>query len=53
MSKDNAKNNFGLTNYAKKLIKFTIKRKEKKNKKMHLQASGFKGLKKKFTNNGV
>jgi hypothetical protein len=40
--------------YAKILIKFLIKRKKRKRgKKKHLQANGFKGLKKTFTNNGV
>jgi hypothetical protein len=53
MSKDNTKNNYSSTNYAKNLIKFLIKRKEKKNKKMYLQANGFKGLKETFTNNGI
>jgi hypothetical protein len=48
MSKDNAKNNYSSTNYAKNLINFLIKR-----KKMHLQENGFKGLKETFTNNGL
>jgi hypothetical protein len=54
MSKDNAKNNYSSTNYAKIIIKFLIKRNEKmKVKKKHLQANGFKGFKKTFVNNGV
>jgi hypothetical protein len=54
MSKDNAKNNYSSTNYAKILIIILIKRKKKKGKKKnHLQANGFKGLQKTFTNNGV
>jgi hypothetical protein len=55
MSKDNAKNNYSSTNYAKILIIILIKReREKRNqKKMHLPANRFKGLEKTFTNNGV
>jgi hypothetical protein len=52
MSKDNAKNNYSSIDYAKILIKILIKRK-KKRKKKYLQANGFKGLEKTFTNNGV
>jgi hypothetical protein len=33
MSKDNAKNNYSLTNHAKNLIKFLIKRKKRKKAK--------------------
>jgi hypothetical protein len=33
MSKDNTKNNYSSTNYAKKLIKFLIKRKKKRKEK--------------------
>jgi hypothetical protein len=50
MSKDNAKNNYFSTNYAKILIK---RKKRKKGKKKRLYANGFKGLEKTFTNNGV
>jgi hypothetical protein len=55
MSKDNAKNNYFSTNYAKILNSFLIKRKKRKQakKEKHLQVNGFKGLKKTFTNNGV
>jgi hypothetical protein len=42
------------TTHPKILIEFLIKRKKrKKAKKKHLQANGFKGLEKTFTNNGV
>jgi len=53
MSKDNAKNNYSSTNYAKNLIKILIKRKRKKeSKRKHLQTNGFKGLEKTFIKNG-
>jgi hypothetical protein len=53
MSKDNTKNNYSSTNYAKTLINILLKRKEKRKKKKDLHANGFKGLKETFTNNGV
>ncbi len=48
VSKDNTKNNYSSTNYAKKNL---IRR--KKEKKKDLQTNGFKGSKKTFTNNGI
>jgi hypothetical protein len=48
MSKDNVENNFNNPS------KISNQKKEKKeSKKKHLQANGFKGLEKTFTNNGV
>jgi hypothetical protein len=42
------------TTHLKILIEFLLKKKErKKAKEKHLQANGFKGLEKTFTNNGV
>jgi hypothetical protein len=53
MSKDNTESNYSSTNYAKNLIKNLIEKKKNGIQKMHLQANGFKGLERTFTNNGV
>jgi hypothetical protein len=37
MSKDNTKNNYSSTNYEKNLIKFLVKRKKEKKKKIYKQ----------------